>query len=351
MAAALPAPDLDHVRVHVGPAFDELRGARLFVTGGTGFVGRWLLEGLAAADARLGLGVDVTVLTRDPGGFARRVPGVAGNRAFHLLAGDVRSFDVPDGTFTHVIHGAAESSTNLAADDPATMLDVLVRGTGRVLGLAARCGARRFLFVSSGAVYGRIPATIDRVSETYTGGPDPASPAAAYAEGKVSAERLCVQAARDGAVPASIARLFAFVGPGLPLDAHFAVGNFLRDALAGGPIRVRGDGTSRRSYLHAADLASWLWVILGRGEAGRAYNVGSEDSRSIREVAETVARCARMPDRIDIAKAPMAGVPAERYVPDTGRARRELGLETRIPLEDAVSRTLAWLQSNPASCA
>jgi dTDP-glucose 4,6-dehydratase len=349
MAAPLPAPDLDHVLLRVGASFEELRGARLFVTGGTGFVGRWLLESLAAADARLGLGVDVTVLTRDPDGFARRVPGVAGNRAFHLLAGDVRTFDFPEGAFTHVIHGAAESSTTLARDQPATMVDVLVRGTGRVLDLARERGARRVLFVSSGAVYGRILPAVDHVPEAYPGGPDPTSPAAAYGEGKRLAELLCCLAARNGGPSVSIARCFAFVGPGLPLDAHFAIGNFLRDALAGGPIRVQGDGTPLRSYLHAADLAAWLWVVLLRGASGRAYNVGSQDSRSIREVAEVVARSAGIAGRIDVAFAPVAGVAPERYVPDTARAREELGLETWISFEDAVSSTLAWLRAAPTS--
>jgi dTDP-glucose 4,6-dehydratase len=209
------------------------------------------------------------------------------------------------------------------------MFETIVCGTRRVLDFAAAAGARRLLLLSSGAVCGAW---------------DPSDPRAVYANGKREAERLCGEYARQHGIACPIARGFAFVGPYLPLDLHFAIGNFIRDCLERRPIEIRGDGTPLRSYLYAADMAAWLWTILVRGQSGVPYDVGSERAISIGELAETVARALESPVPVRIAQAPRTGEPAERYVPETARARAELGLQECISLEDGIRRTAEWHQ-------
>jgi nucleoside-diphosphate-sugar epimerase len=334
------ALDLDHVLAHTRGLWDEFRGGRLFITGGTGFFGRWLLESLLGANEQLGLGASAVVLTRNPEAFARKAPRLAAHPALHFHQGDVCSFTFPAGPFAAVIHAATESSTTLNAEDPLAMLDTTVQGTRRVLDFALQSGAKQVLLTSSGAVYGRQPPDLMHFPEDYRGAPDPADVRSAYGEGKRVAEYLCTVYHRRHGLQTKIARCFAFVGPFLPLDVHFAVGNFLRDGLRGGPIQVGGDGTPYRSYLHAADLMIWLWTILLRGTPGRPYNVGSDDAVRIADLAHLVARL--FDTQVCIAKTPTAGQPAERYVPSTDRARAELGLTTLIPLEEALQRTVAW---------
>ena len=342
--ALSPAPVLQADRAHVlertAGLWPELRGARLLVTGGTGFVGAWLLEGLVAANERLDARVNALVLTRDPDGFTARFPHLARGRGVTLHRGDVRTFDAP-GTFTHVIHGAASADAALYVREPLAMFDTIVQGTRRTLERADR-DAATVLLVSSGAVYGPQPPDLVRVGEEYRGAPDPLDAGQLYGEAKRAAELLGGIHARESGLPVTIARLFAFVGPYLPLDRHFAVGNFIRDRLAGGPVAVQGDGTPVRSYLYGADLAVWLWTILVRGVMGRPYNVGAERALSIAEVARVVAQADTPPVAVTVARAPLPGAPATRYVPDTSRARTELGLDEWIGFEDGVRRTLAW---------
>ncbi len=336
------APALEHVLEHTRDLWNDLRGERLFITGGTGFIGCWLLESFTWAADRLALDCSAVVLTRDPEAFARKAPHLAAHPDLSFLRGDVRSFHFPGGAYSHVIHAATEASEKLNAEDPVRMFDTIVTGTRRTLDFAARAGTRRFLLTSSGAVYGKQPPELSHVSEDYVGAPNVCRVASAYSEGKRAAEWLSTAYQAGHNIGAKIARCFAFVGPYLPLDAHFAIGNFIRDQLAGGPIRVTGDGTPFRSYLDAADLAIWLWTILLRGEAGRPYNVGSERALSIREVAAAVAGALQPKVEVQIAHEPVEGQPAARYVPSTTRARSELGLAQWIPLEQAIQRTARW---------
>lgn len=333
----LPANDLNHVFAHTRGIWEELRGQRIFITGGTGFFGGWLLDSFARANDALDLQAKAVVLTRNPELFATKMPHLAARGDLTFLAGDVRNFSFPVGEFAFVVHAGTTSS---APVEPLEIFETIVDGTRHVLEFAAAHKTRNLLFVSSGAVYGRQPPDLLHVSEDYAGAPDPLDPASTYGEGKRAAELLCVLAGKKNGMEVKIARCFAFVGPGLPLDAHFAIGNFIRDGLRGGPIRVCGDGTPYRSYLYAADLAVWLWTILFRGQSGRAYNVGSEEALTIRQVAETVAGAFAQAPTVTIDKEPTPGAPAQRYIPATKRAIEELGLKTRVTLAEAVQRTI-----------
>ena len=336
-----PVPaDLDLILEHTRQLWDDVRGKRLFVTGGTGFFGRWLLESFVSANAVLGLEAEAVVLSRDPEAFRRRAPLLVADGALSLVRGDVRDFEPPPGRFEYVVHAAADSVV-LDGEAANGRFDTIVEGTRRVLDFAARSGTGRLLYISSGAVYGPQPAGMTHVPESYGGGPDPLAPLADYAEGKRAAETLCALASRSGGPAVTIARCFAFVGPHLPLDAHYAIGNFVRDAVAGGPVRVLGDGTPWRSYLYAADLAIWLWTILFRGEDCRAYNVGSEAARPLREWAGLVAELVSPAAEVDVSGTPEVGrAGGERYVPSTARARAELGLGEVTDQRTALERTV-----------
>jgi dTDP-glucose 4,6-dehydratase len=318
-STTLPPDDLDHVLAHTEGLWEQLRGRRIFITGGTGFFGRWLVESFLRANEKLDLNASAVVLTRKDRGSSSAV-------SFHR--GDMRDFEFPSGQFYAIIHAATEQE-----------FESNVQGTRRVLDFARRSDAQRFLFTSSGAVYGKQPPQIPHLPEEYTGAPDTMDISSGYGQSKRVSEFLCAAYARQCGFGAAIARCFAFVGPGLPLDANYAIGNFIRDALAGGPIRVNGDGTPYRSYLYAADLAVWLWTILLKGESCRPYNVGSEEALTIAEVAAAVA--AVIDPKLPVHIAHSRGAACERYVPSTRRAQSELGVRQRVTLDEAIRRTSA----------
>lgn len=342
----LPQQDMDHILSHTEKLWEDLRGQAVFLTGGTGFVGTWLLESLLWATDKLNLRVTVVVLTRHPERFREKSPHLAGHPATRVLGGNVVEFDSPEGPFPFVIHAATERSFEPDTERPLGTFNSDADGTRRVLEFARTHGVRRLLFASSGAVYGRQPSEMTHIPEEYAGAPSSIDTGSAYGQAKRVSEFMSVMYSRVYGFDAIIARLFAFVGPLLPLDANYAVGNFIHDVLRGGPVRVTGDGTPYRSYLYAADLAIWLWTILLCGKPAYPYNVGSPHDLTIADLGRTVARVAAPGTGIEIARQPVPGAPPLRYVPSTRRAEEELGLRPEIPLEEGVRRTLAWHQPN-----
>jgi len=338
----IPITDLDLILKETASLWGEMRDQRIFITGGTGFFGCWLLESFAHINRELHLNALATILTRDPAAFAKKCPHLAADPSLTFLPGDIRAFVFPEDDFKYVIHAATEASAKQAAEEPLEMLTTILNGTERTLKFAAAHGTQKFLLTSSGAVYGKQPPTLTHIPEDYLGGPNPLDPAAVYAEGKRASEQMCALYARQTAIEFKIARCFAFVGPHLPLDAHFAIGNFIRDTMRGSPIAISGDGTPTRSYLYAADLAIWLWTMLFRAPPMQAFNVGSEEAISIADLARTVVATLYPGIPINIAKQPSSGNPLQQYVPSTQNAQRHLNLRPTVNLLEAIRRTAAW---------
>ena len=342
MLPPIPQTDLDHIFNETRPLWDEMRNQHIFITGGTGFFGCWLLESFSYINRQLDLNAHATVLTRDPAAFALKCPQLASDRSFSFIAGDVRNFMFPEGDFGYVIHAATEASAKQAAEQPLDMLTTIIDGTARILNFAKIRGTRKLLLTSSGAVYGKQPGNLTHVTEDYLGGPDPLDPASVYAEGKRISEQMCALQSMHKSIEIKIARCFAFVGPHLPLDAHFAIGNFIGDVLGGRSIKVNGDGTARRSYLYASDLAIWLWTMLFQAPSMVPINVGSAHDLSILELAQAVIQSLNTSTEIHVTKSPTPGAAVARYVPSVDRAKAMLGLTQTISLQEAIRRTAEW---------
>jgi dTDP-glucose 4,6-dehydratase len=340
MNADILNDDVKSISIALAQPCKKLERRRILLTGGTGFFGKWFLHSFLALRNAHGLDVGLTVLSRDPQRFLRDCPEFSGQDGFDFIAGDIRSFALPTGkTFDFVIHGATAASAKLEQDDPGEMYSVITDGMRHMLEIAQRCGVTRLLFISSGAVYGVQPPGLTHVPETYDG-----SPVTAYGKGKKISEQLCLEASSNR-FECVIARPFAFVGPYLPLDTHFAIGNFIRDALAGQPIVIQGDGRPLRSYLYAADLGVWLWTILLSGKSGAIYNVGSPEAISIASLAHLVSDVSSTHPDVVVKGISDEKTPLPQYVPDVRLAGDALGLHVTMHLKTAIQRTLNFHQA------
>ena len=308
---------------------------QIFLTGGTGFFGKALLRHLLANG--LTANASIVVLSRNPHQFLSAYPQFASHPQISFVQGDIQQRDsLPwSHSFTHVLHAATESTIGPSLT-PLQRYDQIVDGTRNILDLAVATGAQRFLLTSSGAIYGPQPADLAAIPEDWPGSPPLAEPSTAYGQAKRTAEHLCALFSEQHGIETVIARCFAFVGADLPLNVHFAIGNFIRDALTADAITVSGDGTPLRTYLHQSDLAHWLFTLLEHGQPGQAYNVGSDEVISIAALAHLV-RDILAPDKPAhiLGKADI-GAARNRYVPDISKAQRELGLSVTVPLAEAI---------------
>jgi len=286
MGFPLPPEDLEHVFNAAGECWSGLEGRRVLFTGASGFFGSWMLESFLYAGTRLGLPFRAIAVSRDAKRFSKSLPQLACDPRVEILESDAATLPIPDGPVDYLVHSLVpDAGTRLPE------MDAFFRAaTDRLLDIAVRKTSRAFLLCSTGAVYQpKVPPAPFSEDDLLVPPDGPIS----YGQIRRRIEDRCHNALAGSRTALKIARGFAFVGPRLPLDANFAIGNFIRDALAGGPIIIQGDGTAVRSYLYASDMAAWLWRVLLNGRPGSASNVGSGIAMTIagtaREVADAIA--------------------------------------------------------------
>jgi dTDP-glucose 4,6-dehydratase len=337
------------VAAAVTPAVVEslgpLRGERVVVTGGTGFVGTWLAETLCHLNDDHGFGTRIDLMARHaPAARFVDRPDVT----FHER--DVRDVSELPADTRFIVHAAGTPDNRIHSSDPVRTLQTFVHGTEAVLWAASRLERiQRVLHVSSGLVYGPQPLDVPGLEEGFRGATDFAGVLATYPQSKRAGETISAAYRSQHRLPVVTARPFAFIGPYQALTAPWAVNNFLQDSLHGGPIRILGSGDTVRSYMYPTDMAVWLLVALVRGRVGGAYNIGSASPVTLRELAGRIA--ARFGSTVDVVEGGRGQRPTEpsRFVPDTRLAREELGLSETVGLDEAIARTVAWHQATASA--
>jgi dTDP-glucose 4,6-dehydratase len=326
-------------------SFAVLDNQTILITGGTGFMGKWITEMIDYINTTCSFNIKVILLGRDIEKFKKDVPHLAKKSFVKLIEQDVRNLhDLPD-CIGWVIHAAGTPDNREHASQPLRTIETFYKGTLSVLDTCFRLpNLQKMLHISSHQVYGNVE-TDKPISENSLGKVECNSVNSAYAESKRMAETLCAIYRNQQHLPITIIRPFAFVGPYQSLEKPWAINNFIRDGLLGGPIRILGNGETIRSYLYGSDMAYWILKALTVGKLGSTYNVGSEQSISLNDLAQKIA------DTIDKKIAIVSKSSKETYqhisvaVPDTSKIMHDTNVKTVFSLEDALKRTIRWQQA------
>ena len=333
-----PIEDLLYVERRLEPIFENLKGLTIFISGSTGFIGKCLVETLVWLNRSKKLNLNIHSISRSPESFFAKYPHFRAYEEFHLLKGDIRDRNIPfKGSLINVLIHAATDVVDIGS--PLDLYDSCAAGTSNILSFAKLHSCEKFLLLSSGAVYGKFKDEFNGFSESYVGGIDLRASKSAYGLGKQASEWIVQQSSGDMNV--TIARCFAFVGPYLPINSHFAIGNFINDVLKNKSIEIKGDGTPLRTYLYTSDLCLWLIKILLEGKTGEVFNVGASEVISIANLAALVKDLSHSDCEIIIGQKE-GNCPFDAYIPNIQYIADRFGFYPNIDLRQSIQKTLNW---------
>jgi nucleoside-diphosphate-sugar epimerase len=337
----IPLEDLEHIFQNTKDIWEPIRGKTIFLTGGTGFFGKWLLESFIYVNQKLDLNAKIISLSRNPENFIQDYPFYNEHtNSVRFVKGDILSYDFKvDEKVQYVIHAATAASDSLNKNNSLLMMDTITIGTRRVLDFANTQPIEGFLFISSGAIYGKQPFDVSNVHETDSFKININNSNAAYSEGKRIAELYCSTYFEKYNLPVKIARCFAFVGPYLPLDTHFAIGNFINNVIKNEDIVIIGDGSTTRSYMYASDLSIAIWKILLLGNNNKPYNVGVDTAYSLKEIALMLKK--NYGNDVQILNL-NKDLPKNIYVPNIDALINELEIKHFVQIEEAIQKTIKF---------
>lgn len=330
-----PIPNLGRIIENQLVPWRTFHKSKVLVYGGTGFIGTWLTSALKHANVQLDLGIEVRIVTRNERAARAKYPR-ADSKEIRFIEHDFSKKRLEDFfQADFIFHAGTPTRTSTGSDNPTNLLDASVNAALH----AIQCKSPKFktpmvVHLSSGAVYGRQSMENTHRSEDDNLGGELDT----YGEAKLAVDRILHDAYSEGRINFQSPRLFAFAGPLLPLDAHFAVGNFLLDGLLGRPISVNGNPNTLRSYMHPSDLISSLFVIATKSQYMN-LNVGSEESISMTNLAHLISQMTT--NQGVIFNNP--GANPSNYVPATTRLKSLLPGHTFLSLEESLSSWIDWI--------
>jgi len=264
----------------------KLEGKTVLISGASGFIPSYIVETiLYLNEIRFDKKVRILALVRNPDKAKDKFKHHEGRNDLVLIKQDISEpFDV-DEKIDYIIHAASQASPKYYGVDPVGTLKANVLGTAYLLELAKKNNVEKFLFFSSGEVYGVVDNSITNIDESYTGNVDVTNVRACYGESKRMGENMCVCYSHQYSFDVNMIRLAHTYGPGISLDDGRVFGDFVRDVINNNNIILNSDGSAKRSFCYITDMIIAFFIVLFKGKSEQAYNIASPVETSILELA------------------------------------------------------------------
>lgn len=326
-------------------SLSELDGQSILVTGGTGFMGKWIAEIVNYINKTGDYNIKLYLLARNIENFHLEVPHLAELPFISLIKQDVRNLHELPSDVNYIIHAAGSPDNRDHVSQPLKTIESFYKGTNAILDAATRLpNLKKIIHISSHTVYGKNESE-DLINERFSGKIEN-NLNSIYAESKRIAESLCFVYRNNFRLPIVILRPFAFIGPYQNLDKPWAVNNFIRDAILGVPIRILGNGLTIRSYLYGSDMAYWILKSLVKGKVGEVYNLGSSEAVSLNELAIKINNSLNESIEILNKTSKELYTTLSKSVSDNSKIFKDLEISQIHNLDESISKTIVWNQLN-----
>jgi len=324
--------DLDDILNSSGSALKYFNDQKITIFGGTGFIGKWLVFALIEANIQLSLGIRLELVTTNVS-RANSIFGHLNHKLLNII--DFQNYKRKSGYSNYIFHGAtpttnSEKSILASNNTPVIIADEIVK--------IAKLNRNKptVLHLNSGAIYGEQSLTNINQEETLNVGLNPSN---VYTKTKLEIDDIFNCASKEDLIIYKSPRLYAFAGPHLPLEEHFAIGNFVSSAFKGKPINIHGNPNTKRSYLYPSDLVHCL-LQLSVSDSNKIVNIGSDIPVSMLSLAEKVSTIV---GNVPIIQSGEDKEPSN-YVPSITNLRRYVTDKPFIPIDEILVRWAKWLK-------
>ena len=331
--------DLDEIVLTSKESFNKLENATVFVTGGSGFFGKWIISSIIHANLSLTTKIKVHTITRNLEKFKIECPDYFLDPNVSIIEGDLRSLENKELNCDYLIHTAANVLTG-SLENREDYISSELSNTRSVLSFALKNRIKRIVYTSSGAVYGNRD-NLQSNSEENLPTPTELSP---YGESKIKSEELITKFCKENSIESNIGRCFAFLGGHLPLSGSFAAGNFINNILNGEDIVISGNGQPLRSFMYMTDLTSALLKLLASSGNGYIVNIGSEEEVSIEDLANEISIYSE--NSKVVLKNKELEKQFNKYIPSLRLADSIFKIKVKINFSEAIQRTLSFYMND-----